>query len=57
MGDVVARDVENLPVLGDTSDYDMGMGVAGVVVIDCDPVERGPEVLLHLVHEASGEGA
>lgn len=57
MGDVVARDVENLPVLGDTADHDMGMGMARVVVIDCDPIELRPEVLLHLVHEASGEAS
>jgi hypothetical protein len=31
------------------------MGVAGVVVIDCDPIELRPEVLFHLVHEASSE--
>ena len=35
----------------------MGMGMARVVMIDCDPVEPRPEVLLHLVHEGAGEGA
>src|SRR2546430_405338 len=32
----------------------MDVGVVGVVVIDRDPLEPGPEVMLHLAHEASG---
>ena len=55
VGDVVAGDVENLPVLGDPADHDMGMGMAGVVVIDRDPVQPGLQVVLHLVHEGAGE--
>ena len=45
MGDVVASDVENFAVAGDAPDDDVGVGMAGVVVIDGDPVEpcvRGP---------------
>ena len=57
MGDVVAGNVENLPVLGHAADDDMGMRVAGVVVIDRDPIQPGPEVLLHLIHQGAGEGA
>jgi hypothetical protein len=31
------------------------MGMAGVVMIDRDPIQPGSEVLLHLVHETSSE--
>ena len=51
MGDVVAGDVERLAVVGDSSDDDVGVGMAGVVVIDRDPVELGVEVGLHLFHQ------
>jgi hypothetical protein len=57
MGDVVARDVENLHIIGDASDNDVGMGMAGVVVIHGYPIEAGVQVLLHLPHEIAGEAA
>jgi hypothetical protein len=31
--------------------------VAGVVVIDCDPVESCPEIGLHLLHQIARGGA
>src|SRR3546814_12391967 len=34
----------------------MGMGMAGVEVIDGYPVEAAPEVLAHLLHPAPDEG-
>ena len=57
MGDIVAGDVENLAVVGDAPDHDMGVGMAGVVMVDRDPVEPRVEVLLHLPHEVAGEAA
>jgi hypothetical protein len=57
VGNIVARDVENLAVVGEAPDEDVGVGMAGVVVIDSDPVEPGAEVLFHLVHEVAGEAA
>ena len=51
VGDVVAGDVEGLAVVGDAPDDDVGVGMAGVVVIDRDPVELGPEVGFHLLHQ------
>jgi hypothetical protein len=33
----------------------MGVRMAGVVVADGDPIEFGPEILLHLEHEATGQ--
>ena len=35
----------------------MAMGMAGVEVVDRDPVELRSEVLLHLLHHVAGEGA
>jgi hypothetical protein len=33
------------------------LGAAGVVVIDRDPIQPGPEVLFHLIHEGAGESS
>ena len=57
MGDVVAGDVEGLAVVGDAPDDDVGVGMAGVVMIDRDPVELGAEVGFHLLHQIAGGGA
>ena len=54
VGDIVAGDVEGLAVLGDAAQEDMGVRVAGVVVIDRDPVELGPEVGFHLLSSDRG---
>ena len=54
MGDVVAGDVEGLAVVGDAPNDDVGVRVAGVVVIDRDPVELRPEVGFHLLHQIAG---
>ena len=54
VGDVVAGDVEYLPVVGDAAQQDVGVRVAGVVVIDRDPVEPGAEVRLHRLHQVAG---
>jgi hypothetical protein len=41
MGDIVAGDVESLPVVGHAPDNDMAVPMAGVVVIDRDPNRVG----------------
>ena len=54
VGDVVAGDVEDLSVLGHAAHQDVGVRVAGVVVIDRDPVEPRAEVGLHRLHQVAG---
>ena len=54
VGDIVAGDVEGLAVVGDTPNDDVGVRMAGVVVIDRDPVELRPEVGFHLLHQIAG---
>jgi hypothetical protein len=39
MGDIVALDVEDPAIVKDPPDDDVGVGMAGVVMIDRDPVE------------------
>jgi hypothetical protein len=34
----------------------MGVGVARIVVIDCDPVEACSEIVFHLRHECTCAG-
>src|SRR5213076_3087711 len=51
----VARvDREGAAVIVSASNQEMDVGVVGVVVVDRDPLEPGPEVVFHLAHEASG---
>jgi hypothetical protein len=57
MGNVVAGNVQNLSVVGDTPDDDMGVGVAGIVVIDRDPIQSSSEVTFELSHQVAGEAA
>jgi hypothetical protein len=57
VGDVVAGDVQNFAVAGDAAHDDVGVGMAGVVVVDGDPVEAGVEVLLDLPHQVPREAA
>ena len=54
VGDIVAGDIEGLAVLGDAAQEDMGVRVAGVVVVDRDPVELRPEIGFHLLHQVAG---
>ena len=54
--DVVARNDEVAPLVVAAADHDVGVGVAGVEVVDRDPVELGVEVLLHLPHQVADEG-
>ena len=57
VGNIVARNIEDLAVVGDTPDQDVGMRVAGVVVIDRNPVEPGRHIDLHLAHQRAGKSA
>jgi len=55
IGDAVPGDVEDAAVIECAADEDVGVGMAGVVVIDSDPVELRAEILLHLPHQVAGE--
>ena len=55
MGQVFARDDQVLGPIVLAADDDVGMRMAGVVVIDGDPIEPRAEILLHLAHEPAGE--
>ena len=55
MGDIVAGNVESLAVVGDAPDDDMGVGMAGVVVIHRHPVQAGLQIAFHLLHQLAGE--
>jgi hypothetical protein len=55
MGDVIAGDVQDFAIVGDPADHHVRMGVAGVVVVDRDPVQLGLKVALHLLHQPSGK--
>jgi hypothetical protein len=35
----------------------MAVRMAGVEMVDCDPLEPGSKVVLHLVHDIAGEAA
>ena len=54
VGDIVASDVEGFAVVGNTPNNDVGVRMAGVVMIDRDPVESCPEVGFHLLHQIAG---
>ena len=53
--DVVARDDEVLAVVGDAADDDVDVRMLCVPVIDGDPFELGPQILLHLTDQLAGE--
>lgn len=57
VGDIVTGDVEDAPVIEHAPHDDMGMGMAGVVMIDGDPIQVRPEVGFHLPHQVAGEAA
>ena len=54
--DVVAVDDQILPQIVLAPEDDMHMGMAGVVVIDRDPIEPRAEVGFHPAHEVAGIG-
>ena len=53
VGDIVACDIEDATLLQDTADDDVGMGMAGVVMIDRNPVEARLQILLRLSHQVT----
>ena len=53
--DIVARDDQIPAALVLAPDDDMRVRMAGVVVIDCNPIELRPEVFLDSRHEPPGE--
>ena len=57
MGDIVAGNIEDAAVIKHAADDDMGVGMAGVVMVDRDPVEAGRQIQFHLAHEVPGEAA
>src|SRR5689334_10215556 len=57
IGDVVPGDVEDAAIIEDATDDDVGVGMAGVVMVDRDPVEPCGEIEFHLAHEVAGEAA
>jgi hypothetical protein len=57
MGDVIPGDVEDAAIVEDAAHDDAGMGMAGVVVINGDPVELRVEIASHLPHQVAGETA
>jgi hypothetical protein len=57
VGDVVLGDDEVLALVIAPADEDVAVGVAGVEVVDRDPIEPGVKILFHLPHHVAGEGA
>ena len=55
LADVIARNDEVTPVVSDTSNDDVDMGVFRVPVVDRDPIERGSEISLRLRHQIARE--
>ena len=55
MGNVVARDDEIAAALVLSPHDDVAVRVAGVVVVDGNPIEPGAEILLDLAHQAADE--
>jgi hypothetical protein len=53
VGDVVAGDIEDAAVVDGAAHEDVGMRMAGVVVIDRDPVELASEVGLNRLHQVA----
>ncbi len=57
MADIVTGDDEIGAGLVDAAQDDVGVRVVCIPMIDCDPVELGPEIGLHAAHQVAGEGA
>ena len=55
--DVVLGNDEVLALVVAPADNDVAVWVAGVEVVDRDPIEPGAEILLHLPHHVAGEAA
>src|SRR6516225_8114312 len=55
VGDIISGDIEDTASVEDTANNDVGMGMAGVVMIDRDPVEARLQVLFDLAHQVTRE--
>src|SRR3546814_15327205 len=55
VADIVARNDEILAPIIPAAHDDMGMGMAGVEMIDRDPVELRPKILFHPRHQPAGQ--
>src|SRR3546814_3599703 len=55
MADIVAGDDEIGALLVTAAQNDVGVGMAGVEVVDRHPVELRSEILLHPRHQSPGE--
>src|SRR5579872_6083511 len=53
VGDVVSGNVENAAIIEDAANHNVSVGVAGVVMVDRDPVEPGGEIQFHQIGRAS----
>jgi len=53
--DVVAADNEIPTVIGTPTDQDMDVGIVGIPVIDCDPVDLGAEIPFRIRHQFARE--
>jgi hypothetical protein len=56
VADVIPRHDEVATLVVAAADDDVRVGVAGVEVVDGDPVQPGVEVLFHLPHQVADEG-
>jgi hypothetical protein len=56
LADVVTAYDQVLAVVGAAADEHMDVGVVGVPMTHCDPVELGAEVMLRVLHELAREG-
>src|SRR5215467_12203937 len=55
--DIISGDIEDTASLQHTADDDVSMRMAGVVVIDRNPVEARLQVLFDLAHQVSREAS
>jgi hypothetical protein len=55
--DVFAADDEVSAVVGATSHQDMDMGIVGVPMIHCHPIQLGTEIAFGIGHQFASEGA
>src|SRR3954454_22471801 len=53
VGDIVPGDAQDSALLQDTADDDVGMRMAGVVMVDRYPVEARLQILFHLSHQVA----
>src|SRR3546814_17198177 len=45
------------PVIGDATDKNVDVRIVGVPMVDRDPIEAGPEITRHVLHQVAREAA